>query len=177
MLKSEIVTLKDAQTYVSERILKGVECPCCERHVQAYLFNLHKGMIFVLGLIGVATEDKARYPQGWIHVERYLTEKKCSYKGYHPKLEYWGLLERHPEKRGYWRITSKGIKFLKGMIAIPNTALLYQGECLELLGTKHYITSKLDGFSFEKMIAQVRTYPNINLILNQWKKEGENDVD
>ena len=175
MEKKDMESLKDAQQYISERMINGTDCPCCEQHVQSYKFTLHKGMIFVLSLIELACQTKKCDKDNWVHVERYLTEKKSNYKGYHPKLEHWGLLERHPEHRGYWRITKKGSKFLIGVIALPKNAILYNGDCLGLVGEKNFISSIVDGFEYSSMIKQLWSVEDCNIVFNRWKKEGAKD--
>ncbi|MHA1691368.1 MAG: hypothetical protein ACTSU7_07000, partial [Candidatus Heimdallarchaeaceae archaeon] len=107
----------------------------------------------------------------WVHVERYLTERKSNMRGYHPKLEHWGLLERHPDTRGYWRVTVKGGKFLAGIISLPKTAILYNGDCLGLVGEKNFIGSILDGFKYSSMIQQLASN-DADIIFNRWKTKG-----
>lgn len=175
MEKWEVQTLRDAQEFISERTKEGVECLCCEQHVQSYHFSMHKGMIFALSLIELATKTNSCDKQKWVHVERYLTEKKSNLNGYHPKLEHWGLLERHPDLRGYWRVTKKGRKFLAGLISLPKVAILYNGECLGLTGEKNFVSSILEGFKYSSMISQLATSSDVSVIFNRWKKEGVED--
>lgn len=175
MEKWEMESLKDAQQYISERIMGGTDCPCCEQHVQAYKFNFHKGMVFVLCLIELAVKTGKCDKDKWVHVERYLTEKKSNYKGYHPKLEHWGLIERHPDQRGFWRLTSKGSKYLEGLISVPKSAILFNGECLGLVGEKNFIGSIVNNFDYSSMIKQLWTVEDSNIVFNRWKEKGAKD--
>jgi hypothetical protein len=40
------------------------------------------------------------------------------------KLDLWKLLEQHPSKSGYWRVTELGFEFLRGDIKVHRCAIV-----------------------------------------------------
>lgn len=75
-------------------------CPTCTRDAKMHRRPLHSGM--VRSLIRVYREHGKKW-----YESRSTKEREES------KLAWWGLLER--EKRGIWRVTDKGERFLKGV--------------------------------------------------------------
>jgi hypothetical protein len=74
------------------------------------------------------------------------------------KMKYWGLIEQAGEKRhvqggrlsSNWRITNKGIRFIKGEIKIPRYAKIINGKCVGFHGKKETIKQIIeDKFSYE----------------------------
>lgn len=58
------------------------------------------------------------------------------------KLRYWGLVEEENVVRqdggraGYWRLTQKGRRFVRGEIRVPRHVLVYNRRCLGLDDTE-----------------------------------------
>ena len=72
----------------------------------------------------------------WLHVPRFLEQLKGTRSdtrgGDYAKLRFWGLLTAKSEIRedgsdraGFWRVTEKGEKFVRGVISVPRIAHTY----------------------------------------------------
>ena len=71
------------------------------------------------------------------------------------KLRHWGLLEEEHVVRpdggraGYWRLTTKGRRFVRGAIRVPRHALIYNRRCLGLDDTEHVDIHDVLGHPFD----------------------------
>lgn len=127
---------------------KGTICPCCEQFVKVYYRTINSTMAHQLIYAYHTLADPAQ----WFHARTVVMGSASA--GDFSKLEYWGLIQRQhhnagddgKKASGLWRITPKGIEFLKGRIAVPKYAVVYnakvighEGEettCRDALGTK-----------------------------------------
>lgn len=95
-------------------------CPVCAHKAEILPRSVSGSMARVLVLW--AREWGGR----WVHVKRALIEiglKKEAEGGSFAKLHHWGLIERDDDRRGYWRVTPKGIRYARGEIKISRTLL------------------------------------------------------
>jgi len=120
-------TIKQAKEYLRENFEKGTDCPCCGQHVKLYKRKLNSGM--VMALIHI-------YKQGdWINVKDYMRKNSLPNNHDWTLLRYWGLIEESTEKaeeakknNGVWRITQKGVKFIKKQITLNSHILIYNNK-------------------------------------------------
>lgn len=105
----------------------GCRCPVCDQFAKTYKRKLNSGM--ALGLLVLYRESGFEYA----HVERLIKPiltAPPSIRGDFAKLRYWGLVEKHPEQAGHWRVTGKGRAFVRCEISVPKHVLIYNDECL-----------------------------------------------
>jgi hypothetical protein len=134
----EPMLVEDARRYITENWDKGVPCPCCGQRVQRYARPITSSMAW--GLCRLYEHLQENLGEEWIHVERFFNscpDIPCSFRGDFAKLRYWGLIEMLDERRedgspnnGYWRLTSRGIAFVRGDISVASHVYLYDGHAL-----------------------------------------------
>lgn len=135
----------DRPSGVSEEFLplitEGAHCPTCAQYAKIYDHrNLTGAMAYALILIA---RYKRQEGDDFCHVENYLKSLPgipASIRGDFSKLRHWGLIESKKGLRddgsprnGYYRITDKGLEFVRGEIMVQKYLVLYNKE---LLGTK-----------------------------------------
>lgn len=98
----------------------------------------------------------------WAHVKRALIAiglKTEAEGGSFAKLHHWGLIERDNDRRGWWRVTPKGLRYARGEIKIWRTAMTLnigdkligfvredgKGDIREALGKKFDLDQLLKG--------------------------------
>jgi len=115
------VSLGDAREWLIEQVEERdhEECPCCGQHVECYHRLLYKKPVEGM-LIAYRTAE-----QEWFHWWRTTNVNG----GDHAKLSHWGLMEtasrdRNPNEPGvgYWRLTDKGVAFVRNTITVPKCA-------------------------------------------------------
>lgn len=123
-------TIAEAKKYINDNFEEGVECPCCERFTRLNKYSFHTGMAKCLILIRRGMESD-QLDCGWLRVENYLFSIGHQLRGYHSKLKYWGLIEQRENTdtskahSGYWRLTSKGSRFISGRMKLPKKVFLF----------------------------------------------------
>lgn len=121
------VPLGQARDWLRARLDKGDHCPLCGQYAKKYNRHINAGMARSLILMWRAggTDTFVYVPDvcGGKHREE-------------GKLAYWGLVEELPEKRedggraGWWRVTESGERFVRGTLALPYTAVVYDKRVL-----------------------------------------------
>ena len=146
-------TLSEAKQYLKDNIQNGVSCPCCNRLVKLYSYNLNSGSTRSLIILYHAHRDN---DGDWVHIQRYFASKKMNANGMnYILLKHWGLIESKPgnddpKKRanGFWRITDKGISFVLGGLALPKYAYVYNNQAIkfsdELVTVREALGKKFD---------------------------------
>lgn len=131
-------------------------CPVCGRFSHFNRFRINKAMID--DMIGLARyQIKSEFDEGWVHHSRFLTRRSRDFYN----LKRWGLVEPKPNDTekdqptsGYWRITEKGVDFMRGEMSVPTYAFVFddkvQGWSTEEVDI-HQIRG--DQFSYEEMLA------------------------
>lgn len=120
-------SIADGKTWLRAQLLDGADCPCCGQRAQMYRRKINAGM--AKSLIHIYRTAGPPHASNWVHVK--LIGAASREEG---KLAYWGLLEEqrasgmHGGRAGYWRLTSKGYEFIKGLLTIPKYALVYNGR-------------------------------------------------
>lgn len=102
---------------------EGYRCKCCGSYIKRYRRSLNSNM--ALTLIHL-------YKSGiidWVHVEKFMSEKKLPRSGDFHKLIHWGLLEKLKEDRpdgssrnGYYKLNGKAIMFVEKKLTVHKTA-------------------------------------------------------
>jgi hypothetical protein len=116
-------TIADGKTWLRSQLESGADCPLCGQRAQMYRRKINSGMarslIHIYRIAGT----------GWVHVSAIGARSREE-----GKLAYWGLLEEqratgvHGGRAGYWRITQKGLSFLRSGLKVPKYALVYNGR-------------------------------------------------
>lgn len=104
---------------------KGGVCPCCDRKGKYNAFLItRKNAQALVWMYYNGDQD------GWVNTANNAPRDFMRAKTF-TNMRYWGLIEPYPnddkDKRGsgYWRITNTGVKYLKGEIALPQKAYIY----------------------------------------------------
>ena len=155
------IKLSDLRHDVLSKKHTGTTCPCCGRYVKLYKRKLTSSMVKALILIYKYFKLN---PESWLHVENYLKDQKISaaVRGDFPKLRYWGLLEKQIDKRddgsgrvGYYKITQKGIDFVKGKVEVPRFAYIYNQKVEQFDKEQTDVKKALgDKFDYEELIGK-----------------------
>lgn len=116
-------TIQAGKIWLRNMIDKGAHCPLCGQHAKLYKRKINSGMarslIHIYRIAG----------NGWIHVSAIGARSREE-----GKLAYWGLLEEqaavgvHGGRAGYWRLTDRGISFVRGNLKVPKYAHVYDGR-------------------------------------------------
>ena len=99
-----------------------------------------------------------RHDAIWVHIKD-LDGKSGG--GDFAKFRYWGLIEERenddPSKKnaGYWRLTAKGLAFVRERLEIRTHAVVVDGECIRLEGEWIGIRKLwiLGGFDLRELMA------------------------
>lgn len=154
----------EAREWILENADDGVICPCCNQHAQVYKRRLNAAMAYVLTLI-----EEWHYDQGvavgqgeWLHVPSYIAQKAASnpsraaaVRGDWAKLKHWELIEEQPTQRGdgsrrvgYYRITQRGIDFVRGVISVQAYIWIYNEARLDRTVTERVTIREAMGIKF-----------------------------
>lgn len=107
---------------------EGDHCPCCNRWGKINSSSITEKMaLSLLWLSRQRTNDKGfvdviNAPQWFVRSRSY------------PALQLWGLIFKSPRldsdqrSSGLWKVTVKGMEFLKNMLAIPKKVYVYDKE-------------------------------------------------
>lgn len=150
------MTLGEVRAFLRENIDIGVECACCTQRVQRYSRPITSAM--AAGLILVAFYVKASGTE-WTHIELFLKNKQSlppSIRGDYSKLRFWNLIEVHPEKEGFYRVTPKGHDFVAGTVKVNRSVLLFNNKMYGFKGNLISITDALKNkFDYDKLLKGV----------------------
>ena len=122
----------DAKAYIESRLMEGVDCPCCGRNNKRYTRPLDAGI--ARGLVALVRAS----PDGEIVHVKDIPEMLVGDVAWtshdFAKARYWKLCEEvraqelsseilkksgRRRKKGFWRSTEKGRKFVYSMLKIP----------------------------------------------------------
>lgn len=118
-------TLAEAKQYIFDNRAAGVECPCCSRLTKVYRRKLSANLAAFLA--DVATKYEGSAPEKrWFHINEDFNEFRKGCGGDYTYLRFFGLFEQYPKddfsdksSTGLWRITDKGLQFVRGEIDVP----------------------------------------------------------
>lgn len=135
-------TLAEAQAYLKVRAVNGTICPCCAQEVKVLEKEIHPYMARTLIILYRHCEKNPA--TAWTHVASLVETTALAFSiilkpGEWSKLRYWGLIEERPKtekvskeeaKKGYYRLTPKGLAFVKGEQKVPRAILFYDDRHL-----------------------------------------------
>lgn len=118
--------------FVNELMMagKGKKCPCCGRYAQIYYRGISKTVAKQLATLWALQQT----PESYVHASKLVLGSSGA--GDLTKAKYFGLIEEKPhtpnEKKtsGLWRLTPKGVDFIRGRVAIPRRVAIYNDEVL-----------------------------------------------
>lgn len=119
------LTIGEARDWLRPRTENpgGVTCPVCGQHAQAYKRSVTLPMVRVLRrMLAKAVRDKQDYA-AWVKLADIEQETRDA-----GMLAYWGLIEEHELKRGWWRVTENGEAFLRNDLVIEKYAHVYRNK-------------------------------------------------
>lgn len=141
-------TLAEAKDWLRERVQTGAPCPCCGQNAQVYHRRINKGMLSTLTNIyrsGGSTR--------WVDVTTLDARNRE-----HNKLAYWGLVEAHPEHRGWWKVTKQGEQFLHGQARVPECVNVYNNRVLGFSQPMVSASDIVEGFDLTELMSQRAPY-------------------
>lgn len=111
--------LREVIDWLFDHARAGTSCPACTRRVKIDAYRIEKGWIDVLAQVDAD-------PDEWVHLQKYRTASRKE-----AMLRHWGLLEREEghhrddgnPRTGYYRITDRGRRFLRGQLQVPRRIL------------------------------------------------------
>lgn len=121
-------TVADARTWVQACSLEGVNCPVCGQRAQTYRRKITGRSARALVTI---------YRAGgldFVHVPTVLGGQVQ--RADEAKMVHWGLIEEEKTLRpdggraGWWRVTPKGLAFMRGEVEVKKYALIYDSRCV-----------------------------------------------
>jgi hypothetical protein len=156
------ISLAEASAWVMEQHKKGAVCPACHQLAKRYKRKLNSSMAYALLLIYRHFKTHTE----WLHVPEYL-EKVCNTGptkrgGDWAKMVHWGLIvSKDDETRadgskrvGFYKITQKGIDFVRGRIRVPKHAFIYAQKCIAMSPEDTSISEALgDRFNYSELMA------------------------
>lgn len=160
-------TIREAKAYLRAHFEKGVECPCCGKHVKLYKRGLTGAM--AVGLCLLKRYNDA-FPEQFVHIEDHFKNIEglsSSVRGDVAKLRHWGLIEPWQARRedgskraGLWRITALGARFVDGKVKVPAHVLIYNDIFLGF-SDEHVTIQQAMGkkFNYREIMADSRLEP------------------
>jgi hypothetical protein len=150
------MTIEEAKEILFENVGEGIHCPLCTQFCKQYERKLNIGItVFLIGLYlidpnGIEFHHAKDVLQ---KIGGFTTSRDYSI------LEYWNLVERGTDFRenlrtsGMWRITGRGIQFVKGRIKVQSHAVIYDATLLGYSGEMIDVYQALGNkFSYEELM-------------------------
>jgi len=126
------MTLEEAKLRTMNKARQGTTCPCCGSYVKVYARRITGKMVANLsGLYYLSKGSKGQY----FHTKDILKASQTIQTGDFPKLRFWGLVAKletsdNVKGSGYYGITDRGMKFLKGNLKVPEKMYIFQNDVL-----------------------------------------------
>lgn len=138
---------------------KGQTCPCCNQLVQSYKRMLRPSMVrWMFGLYDIAGN-----PGTYVHSSRVNDSLQYRSGGEFSLLRWWGLIDQKQsddktkKSTGYWRLTSKGYRFLFLGHTVRESILLYNNRLYafqgDLVSARNVLESGRN-FNYEHLIGR-----------------------
>lgn len=145
-------TVAEAKQYLENNWEDGCSCPACGQNVKLYHRKITSAMAYGLILI-----DKHMSPSQPIHIEDFFKKKNypSALRGDFAKLRWWGLIDRHDEKPGFYSLTPKGHYFVSGTVDVPRYCYIFNNDCYGFSDERTDINRALgDEFSYSELMGQ-----------------------
>lgn len=166
--------LVDARQYVETLRAqpKGGTCPCCNQHVKNYRYSISSSMAKAL----IALYHKNLKNKGMFISKEDLfkdIETKSTFGGgSFASMKRWGLIEQKKKSvddktkgrcSGFWRITEKGVAFVRNEITLPKYVHSYNNEVFkqddsEMISITEALFS--EGFDYQKVMSEAVANPD-----------------
>lgn len=129
------------------------DCPCCGRYAQVY--KRHINCTIARQLIMLHKKADRNY----LHASLLIPSGQTG-QGDLTKAKYFKLIEAMPEESevkkssGFWRLTEKGLGFIKGEILIPEYVLIFDDNVIGVSETHIDIKQSLasGGFNYSDLM-------------------------
>ncbi len=135
MQNPPLTTIEEAKKHLDKNMHLGANCPCCNQTVKRYSRKITTNMAYALFLFNKFTQGNTNE---FIHFENclkaaYIPSGDCTD---FPKLRFWGLIEGKRDtkkddgnpRNGYYRITEKGMLFLKGEESVHERVNIFNNQ-------------------------------------------------
>jgi hypothetical protein len=144
-VKSDDITLAQAQDILETNLPKGMKCPCCNQFAKRYKYKFSENIcryLMILYKIYRQTPDKFTHVTEILKHDAFvLMSRDFLRPAFYKLIEEQAVNDPDKKKRsGYWRLTEKGVEFCERKIAIPKYVLIYNNEVLGFEGDSVYIT-------------------------------------
>jgi len=146
---TEETTLKVARDWLRSEAKTGARCPCCRQYVKVYRRKLNSAMSRALMVM--------YHYRGhdWTHADHVVRAASTRMGHDWIGVHYWDLIEPHPERVGYWRITPDGIEFARNRSTVLSHAVVYNQKRLRLEGKLVSIVTTLGKhFDYPELMAE-----------------------
>lgn len=122
------ITLAEAHARLWAELDKGAFCDLCQREARRYSRPFHREMATFL--VHLVAKWLPLQVKRYLDIREVLPHNKMATKASTDGsyLCAWDLVRRHPTRRGFYKPTLKGIAFVKGSIAVPKYAAIYDGR-------------------------------------------------
>lgn len=140
-------TLGEAKEWLRERLDGGAKCPCCTQFAKVYKRTITSACAVAL----IKMYRAARLE--WCYVPEVVGRP---FDGDLGKLAFWGLVLESSEprsdggRRGTWRVTPDGERFIHGTLSLPKYAHIYDSRQVKpmfsgpLIGVEDALGDKFD---------------------------------
>ena len=128
-------TIEEAKEFLATHALDGAVCPCCSQYFKVYKRTINKTQ--ALALVAFYKHAKVVGFDCFLHPIKDFSGSDVSFNirsisGDWAKLRYWGLIQESESKLGRWRLTSRGVMFVDGIIDVPRFVFVLNKECIKI---------------------------------------------
>lgn len=158
------VTLREAREKLRRQFDNGTTCPCCDQGAKRYPRKLHS--MIARGLVELYRQGGAERFVDVLAINRELRRRvpdTVNPTSDFSKIEYWRLAyTRHNDdtqrrSSGLWRLTPRGINFVRGECSVPVRAYVYNNHVDGYSEDTTTIRAALgDRFDYEELMGAVR---------------------
>jgi len=150
-----MMTVDEAQEYITDRSVEGTLCPCCGQRVQVYPRKFNANMATFLVSLVMRSKERG---WDWVHYS------DCQFTGRdYPYVKVWGLAvtassdDARKRTSGLWKPTDRGVRFVNGDLRLHEYAMIYDNAlCGYSKGTIHIWDALGSRFAYDEMMGQWR---------------------
>lgn len=132
-----------------------LSCPCCGRYAQIYKRKISHSMVLSMAKCYCIQRQE---DNDFIQFKRFTPGAA---NGFHD-LKYFGLIEakmhdkdneQNKRTSGYWRVTTRGINFLQGILSIEKYAYIFDDTLLRVSDKCVTVHECLEtGFNYKELM-------------------------